>query len=219
MTCSSTYCFSHVPIFQSLKPEQFEQVSQMITRQVYQKGEYVAMAGDLKKCLFIIRQGRVKIVKPMLDGQEHIVRIGEAGDFFGDTTLFNDMPLTTNIEALEETHICMINGDELKALFEQNPAVLFKMATEMSRRIDVIQENISDICHRDVATRVASFLVKFSDSQPITISKKDMASYIGTTRESISRKLSDFQRAGWIKVERNGIYVEELDELNKMVEV
>ena len=219
MTCSSTYCFSHVPIFKSLKPEQFEQVSQMITRHVYQKGEYVAMAGDLKKCLFIVRQGRVKIVKPMVDGKEHIVRIGEAGDFFGDTTLFSDMPLTTNIEALEETHICMINGDELKALFAQNPDFLFRMATVMSKRIDVIQENISDICHRDVATRVASFLVKFSDSQPITISKKDMASYLGTTRESVSRKLSDFQRAGWIKVERNGIYVEALDELNNMVEM
>ena len=216
MTCSKTYCFSNVPIFQSLKPEQFEQVSNMITRRVYQKGEYVVMAGDLKKCLFIIRQGRVKIVKPMLDGQEHIVRIGEAGEFFGDTTLFNNMPLTTNIEALEETHICMINGDELKELFEKNPAILFTMATEMSKRIDTIHENLSGIYHRDVATRVASFLIKFSNSQPITMSKKDMASYLGTTRESVSRKLSDFQRNGWIKVSRHGIYIDNLDELNRI---
>ena len=219
MTCSNTYCFSNVPIFQSLKPEQFEQVSKMITRRVYQKGEYVAMAGDLKKCLFIIRQGRVKIVKPMLDGQEHIVRIGEASEFFGDTTLFNNMPLTTNIEALEETHICMINGDELKELFEKNPSILFTMATEMSKRIDLIHENLSGIYHRDVATRVAAFLIKFSNNQPITMSKKDMASYLGTTRESVSRKLSDFQRNGWIKVDRQGIYIHNLAELNKMTNI
>lgn len=219
MTCSSVYCFSHVPIFQSLEPEQFEQVSQMITRQVYQKGEYVAMAGDLKKCLFIIRKGCVKIVKQMQDGQEHIVRFGKAGDFFGDTTLFSDMPLTTSIEALEETHICKINGDDLKALFQQNPTVLFKIASEMSKRVDLMEENMIDICHRDVAKRIASFLVKFSDSQPITISKQDIASYLGTTRESVSRKLSDFQRAGWIKVKRSGIYVEKVEELNKLIEM
>lgn len=217
MTCSTTYCFSNVPIFQSLKPEQFEQVSKMITSRVYEKGEYIAMAGDMKKCLFIIRQGRVKIVKPMQDGQEHIVRIGEVGDFFGDTTLFNNIPLTTNIEALEETSICMINGDELKNLFEENPGILFTVATEMSKRIDLIQENISDICYRDVASRVAAFLVKFSSKQPITMSKKDMASYLGTTRESVSRKLSDFQRNGWIQVDRQGIYVLNKDELNQII--
>ena len=205
-------------MFQSLKPEQFEQVAKMITRRVYEKGEYIAIAGDMKKCLFIIRQGRVKIIKPMADGQEHIVRIGEAGDFFGDTTLFNNMPLTTNIEALEETHICQINGDELKELFEKNPAILFTMATEMSKRIDTIQDNISDICHRDVASRVASFLIKFSVNKPITMSKKDIASYLGTTRESVSRKLSDFQRNGSIKVDRHGIYIEDIDRLYHLIE-
>lgn len=216
MTCSTSYCFSNIPIFKSLEPGQFEQVSKMITRQAYQKGEFIAMAGHLRKHLFIIRKGRVKIVKPMLDGQEHIVRICEAGDFFGDTTLFNNMPLSTNIEALEATHICMINGDELKQLFKENPDILFTVATEMSKRIDDIQDNISDICHRDVASRVAAFLVKYSAQQPITVSKKDMASYLGTTRESVSRKLSDFQRNGWIQVDRNGIYVLNKQQLEEM---
>ncbi|WP_107838495.1 Crp/Fnr family transcriptional regulator [Metasolibacillus meyeri] len=219
MICPSTYCFSHVPIFQNLKPEEFEKISKMITRHVFKRGEHILLAGDIKKSLFIIRKGQVKIVKLLPNGQEQIVRISGAGDFFGDTTLFNNLPLTTNVEAIEETYICMINGDELKQLLAQNPNILFKILQEMSMRIDAIEENISEICHCDVEARVASFLVRHHDeagTQPITMSKKDIASYLGTTRESISRKLSDFQRAGFIKIERNNIYIENIEGLNEL---
>lgn len=60
MTCSRTYCFSHIPIFQNLKSKEFEKTSKRITCHVFKRGEYILLAGGIKKG---IRKGLVKVVK------------------------------------------------------------------------------------------------------------------------------------------------------------
>ena len=173
------------------------------------------MAGDYDAKLFIIRQGRVKVVKPLVDGNEQIIRILNEGDFFGDTSVFHDQPYTTNIEALEVTHICMLDGAEVKAILAKSPNVLFEILKQLSLRIEDIEHNMSEICHRDVASRVASFLIrqKSEDSYVDNVSKKDMASILGTTRESISRKLSQFQRDEIIQIDKERIHIKNEQEL------
>lgn len=207
MACQTKYCFAHVPIFQNLQEEEFTQIAHMITRRTYRKGEYILLAGDERQTLCIIRSGRVKIVKPLMDGSEQLIRISQDGDFFGDAMLFQETPLAVNVEAMEPTEICVLDGEELKKLLAKTPTILFEMVAQLMSRIDAMATNLSEICHKEVGPRVASFLLKNYDKAETThlLPKKDMASLLGTTRESVSRKLSEFQRAGYIEMDKNTI--------------
>ena len=220
MACQTKYCFSHVPIFQNLQEEEFAQIAQMITRRTYHKGEYILLAGDERKTLFIIRSGRVKIVKPLIDGSEQLIRISQDGDFFGDAMLFQEAPLAVNVEAMEATEICVLDGEELKKLLAKTPTILFKIVEQLTTRIDAMETNLSEICHKEVGPRVASFLLKNYDESETTylLPKKDMASLLGTTRESVSRKLSEFQRAGYIEVDNNMIRLVNVTALSQIAQ-
>lgn len=224
MICSSNYCFSHVPIFQNLKRDEMDQITQMIQRQTYQRGQLILMAGESKKMLFIVRSGKVKVVRPLEDGSEQILRLVNPGDFFGDTTLFQTSPLSTTVEAIEETDICIIDGNQLKAFLEKTPTVLFKILEQLTLRLETVEDNLSAICHKEVGSRVAHYLIKQMEVQNkstflLSESKKDIASLLGTTRETVSRKLSEFQKRGYIEINRNFITIHQTSALRRLATI
>lgn len=83
---------------------------------------------------------------------------------------------------------------------------------QITKRMRMLEERLSVISLKEVDARVANYLleqVQVNDTAKrrftLTLSKKDLASLLGTTRESISRKLYQFQRLGYIMIYDNEI--------------
>ncbi|AVK82374.1 Crp/Fnr family transcriptional regulator [Lysinibacillus sp. B2A1] len=203
MSCQKEYCFSKVPIFQHLKTHEMEKISHIITHQHFDKGNIILLAGDHKKKLFIVRHGRAKVSHISTDGREYVVRVLEKGDFFGDVTLFKDEPQKSTVEALEKTEICSLDGEALMKILAGTPVTLFHMLAQLSTRLEETENHLSEAIYKEVGERLAAFILKSgatakSDSFLLTMSKKDLASYLNTTRETLSRRLSAFQKEGYI---------------------
>ncbi|TMN22448.1 Crp/Fnr family transcriptional regulator [Lentibacillus cibarius] len=197
-------CVSLVPIFNHLDHSEQVEVAQTSRSKKYDKREMIFQAGSPSEYLYIVHKGKVKIYNLSESGKEQLIRILEPGDFMGELAIFTDEWLTSYAEAMEPTEICAIHKSDLQVLLEEKPAIAFKLLAESTKRLRQAEKNIERLSSQDVEKRLASFLieqVKVHDSFKITLpmSKKDLASYIGSTQETLSRRLTNFEESGWIE--------------------
>ncbi|MDP5275318.1 Crp/Fnr family transcriptional regulator [Chengkuizengella axinellae] len=197
-------CVSKVPIFNHLNQEEMKEIASLIQSKTFKKGEVIFSANSSINELFIIHTGRVKIYRLSESGREQILRVLEAKEFMGELTLFNESLTQNYAEATEKTEICVIQKLDLQKLIEKKPSIALRILEEFSRRLTNADQLIQQLGSADVETRLASVIIDLSNKQisrtvTLPMSKRDLASLIGTTQETISRKLSTFQEHGWIK--------------------
>lgn len=197
-------CIERVPIFNSLAFDEMIEISMTTTQREYGKGEIIYLEGAHEEKLFIISIGKVKVAKLSEAGKEQIIRVLGPGDFLGELSLFTQSPLNSNAEALEATTVCIVDGKEINRLIEKRPSIALKLLREMSIRLEKAENQIQALAIQDVEQRLADTLIRMADDNNfinLTISKKDLASHIGMSQETLSRKLTIFQNKGWIKQE------------------
>ena len=222
LKCNRKYCLSFVPIFQSLKPEDLMEISHIMTHKTYKKGEVIFLAGDLSNHLFVVRKGTVKITHVFEDGREQVVRIIQTGDFFGELALFRDSPLTSNAEAIMETEVCILQGHAFKDIIVKIPSLQLNLLNQLSERLEKAEFQLSRLNTQDVGQRLAAFLLQCSENTEhktfkLPVDKTDAASMLGTSRETLSRKLSLFQRKGYIALSGREIRICDKEALQELL--
>ncbi|HZJ82204.1 MAG TPA: Crp/Fnr family transcriptional regulator [Clostridia bacterium] len=194
-------CIELVPIFSNLNHEEMLEIASITVDRVYKKGEMIYMAGDEGKDLYVIHQGKVKITRFSDTGKEQVIRVLGPGEFMGELSLFSPNYLTDNGEVLEETIVCIIRGEEMKGIISKYPTISFKILEELSQRLEKAENLIESINLQGVERRLAETLINMADHKNeviLKMSKRDLASHIGMSQETLSRKLSSFQDMGLI---------------------
>ncbi|WP_062532020.1 Crp/Fnr family transcriptional regulator [Jeotgalibaca dankookensis] len=199
-------CVSLVPIFNHLEEEQLNEIMKTTQSVSYQKNEIIYHAGDKSDSLYIISSGRVRIYRLSASGKEQLVRIINVGDFTGEMALFSEGIHESYAEAMKDTKICMIKRSDIQDLLLKYPSISLKFLSEFSNRLEESEKQTTRFSTEQVDTRIALFLVESldeadSESLELTLpmTKKNMASYLGTTPETISRKFNELEERGYIK--------------------
>jgi CRP/FNR family transcriptional regulator, anaerobic regulatory protein len=203
-------CVAGVPIFNPLSNSEMQEVAQMGVSKTYLKGELIFQPEDSSENLLIIHKGKVKIYQVAESGKEQLLRILEPGDFMGELSLFTNEMVSSFAEAMVKTEICMIKRPDLQELLSNHPKISMKILEEFGRRLSNAEKTIERLSLQDMEKRTASYLVDLvmahvdpENTLPpyqltLPMSKKDLSSFIGTTQETLSRRLSTFQDRGWI---------------------
>jgi|SRR5690625_329550 len=214
-------CISKVPIFNHLEPDEMLEILKKSSQMTFKKGEIIYMEGDPLEYLYIVHKGRVKVYQLFESGKEQLLRILESGEFMGELALFAEKVLDSYAEALEQTEVCAIHRNDIQELMKTHPTISLKILSEFSTRLEATEFLVSQLSYRDVQTRTASYLVKLAEKNQtnqivLPMSKRDLASHLGTTQETISRRLSHFQTNGWIEQEgQRNIKIIDLEALEK----
>ncbi|WP_461370747.1 Crp/Fnr family transcriptional regulator [Candidatus Darwinibacter acetoxidans] len=195
-------CIDLVPIFQNLTSEEKQEVAQITSQKSVEKGELIYSMGDEVDSLFVIHSGLVKIYRLSDTGKEQVLRLVKPGDFLGELTLFSHSPMGHYAEALEPCSMCIIEGSQLKALMGKYPTIAFKVLEELSQRLEKTEQLLEDISLHSVERRLAQVLLDLSaggNEIELEMSKRDLASQMGMSGETLSRKLSSFEAQGLIE--------------------
>jgi CRP/FNR family transcriptional regulator len=208
--CQHQLCTKRVPIFKELNGNEIERVVNLIVRRSYIKGEMISLEDSMLDSLVIISHGKVKAFKYTQEGKEQILYILTEGDFFGERNLLKNQRASYNVEALEETSICMINKKDFQGLLRECPEISFKIIDELSSRLERLENTVQNMGTRNIEARISAVLLEFierygkSHSKGIIVelplSREGIANYIGLTRETVSRKLSHLQEVGIIEM-------------------
>ena len=200
-SCGQKNCIEIVPIFSNLSAAEVREVASITRARTYEKGQAVYNAGDHKEKLYVVHTGKVKIYRLSQAGKEQVIRLVGPGQFFGELALFSPQASTEYALALEQSTMCIIGGPLIKNLIGTHPAIGLKVMEELSQRLDKAERLIRDLALQSVEQRLARFLLEEArDSREVRLktTKGNLASQLGMSQESLSRKLASFQAKGLI---------------------
>lgn len=173
--------------------------------------------GDAEKVVFLIKSGRVRISRNTADGKEVTVAILGPGDMFGEDALFGGIERTTVATCMEETLICKAHADDLFALLAGNSALALNVAQMLNDRLSDASATIEDLAYAKISDRLVNLFERLATEHGRTtgegtlldlrLTHQDIASIIGSTRETVSLEMNQLVRAGQIKQESGYIIV------------
>ncbi len=212
-------CISIVPIFNHLDAAEMAEIVKETRAVTHERGQTIYRAGEPSDGLYIVHRGRVKIYRLSDSGKEQLVRILGPGDFTGELSLFSESVHDAYADAMERVELCVMGREDFQKFLHQYPAVSLKVLTEFSARLAQSENQAAAIALESTETRIAMYLANQVDANrnnkiTLAMSRKDLASYLGTSPETISRRLTEFEEAGWIRqLSQREIEVVDLDAL------
>jgi CRP/FNR family cyclic AMP-dependent transcriptional regulator len=224
MTAQTADFLASVPMFSGLQRDELLKFAELTRERTYPKGSVILFQGDPGDSLYVLRQGRAKVVLIGEDGREVILGVLEPGAHFGELALIDDQPRSAHVIAMEDSQLLILRREDFRRRVEANPSVAWALLTELSRRLRRADQKIGGLVLLDVPGRISRLLLDLSaESSNGTIEKplthQTIAQMIGASRETVSRAMKDFQEEGLIRVERRRIAVANRDALEKRAQV
>ena len=207
--CADRLCMHKVPILSSLDEADLVKISDMISHHEFKKGETLMREGDRIDSIIIIHDGSAKAYKNTSDGREQILYVFTEGDFFGEQNLFKNHFSHYTVEALTILKTCHLSKEQFQQLLYLYPNIAIKIINELGSRMSRLESAMQSMGVRNVDNRIGETLLDFAnkygtrDSKGIIIhlplSREGIANYLGVARETLSRKLSQFESEGIIR--------------------
>jgi CRP/FNR family cyclic AMP-dependent transcriptional regulator len=201
-----------VPLLSRIPPEELRQFAEVTREKEYPRGSVILFEDDPGDSLFIVRDGRVKVVLVAEDGREVVLGVLGVGDHFGELSLIDDQPRSAHVIAMEDSTLLVLRRDDFRRRVEATPAVAWSLLGELSRRLRRADGKIGGLVLLDVSGRIARLLLDYveeagSETIEKPVTHQMIAQMIGASRETVSRSLREFQDAGMIRVVRRRITV------------
>lgn len=211
---SGTSCVGIVPLFQGLSSAEQETVAAHARPIRRKRGEAIHRPGDDVSHLLVVHRGRVRISHLAPNGHEQLLRVLEPGDFIGETAFVTGARPDDWATALGDVELCSFDHADLGALVTQFPDIAVRMLRTVTTRLDAAERLIADLTSADVEARLAGYLVGLPARRDaggllvtLPLAKKDIASLLGTTPETLSRKLAAFTEAGLVTVRGRDVLI------------
>jgi CRP/FNR family transcriptional regulator len=180
-------------------------------RKVVLRGEHIFRGGDNTEAIYVIRSGSVKSYMIMEDGEEQVLNFFMAGDVLGLDGMGGDSYISSTV-ALEKTTFCRLPLSELSRR-EIGQGFLNIISNCLTREHNLMLM----LARKDADGRMASFIVDMSKQSQklghservinLTMTRQDIANYLGLAIETVSRTLRRFQDSGMMYVTRRKIEI------------
>ncbi|MBI3749475.1 MAG: Crp/Fnr family transcriptional regulator [Chloroflexi bacterium] len=198
-------CVARVPIFADLSPGQQDQVAAFARPVHVPRGEIVYMAGSDLHRLVVVHRGRIAMRHLSADGRERVVRVLGEGDVVGEAAFVTGERPDHEAVATADSELCTLDHADLVDLVRRYPRIAVRMLQSVTERLVRAERMLATFAITEVETRVAAWLL----DQPtvddggrrmviLPMAKKDIASFLGTTPETLSRRLAGLAREGLI---------------------
>jgi CRP-like cAMP-binding protein len=200
-----------VSIFSDLEADALAALERLADVRDYAEGAVIVSQQDAGDALFVLVRGRVKVVLFGESGREVILSVFRSpGDFFGEMSLLDDEPRSATVIAAEPSRLLALSREAFRSHISRHPRTALRVLTELSRRLRRADDVIGNLALLDVYGRLAGKLRELAESEGeeteagVLVRKRptqaEIAATIGTTRETVSRALSEFARRGYLEM-------------------
>ena len=209
-------------LLQNLSDESLEQVARIGTLQSFQTGVILFSDGDECKGSFIILEGQMKVFKYAETGREQIMGMLGPGDYLAGVPAFDGRRYSANATALDPLRVLFLPRDTFLELVRRDPTLSFNLLTIFSHHLRRFAQLIETLSLKEVSGRIATYLLLLShqlgDSEVVelAITKAQLAAFLGTVPETLSRVLQKMGRDGLLKLDGNTIRILDFQELKAL---
>jgi CRP/FNR family transcriptional regulator, global nitrogen regulator len=186
-------------------------------REAFRSEGHDLHAGDPDDQLYFLLSGTVRLYKIYGDYKEATTALLKEGGVFGKLNLVEGRWQDVFAEAVTDSRVASIQKASIERVIKSDPGFALKLFSSFSERLRQSDEVIESLLHREVSTRLATLLInlgeRFGESNGVGIlidvrlTHQDLANMIASTREAVSKVMSELQRDGVIESRNRRIVI------------
>ncbi|MFO7890330.1 MAG: Crp/Fnr family transcriptional regulator [bacterium] len=195
------------PLFEHLSSKSLDQVAGICLQHQAAKKELLFLEGDKGYSLYILVQGSIQLYKTGPDGKEVAIKTVKPGELFAEVVLFGDNTYPVTAVTLTDSTLYMLPKHQFSCLLE-NPEFRKDFIVNLLDKMKFLTDQMKYLTQYDVEDRLFLFLKEqYPGEETIhtKLSKKDIATAVGTTPETLSRVLLRLKQDGRLIWEGNTI--------------
>ncbi|MBO3092738.1 Crp/Fnr family transcriptional regulator [Schleiferilactobacillus harbinensis] len=196
------HCTRLVPLFAELSQPAKDEIDALTQDRQLQKGEQIARPGDGER-LVVVAHGLLKTYQLSASGKEQLLSITKPGGYVGEQALLGAPNPNAYTEALQASTVCFIDRSDFTRLLLDHPRLSVALLTATAKKIQRAEQQTGYLADESVPDRIQAYLQDLrteagTDTVTIPFAWKELANYLGTTPETMSRQLKIMTTAGMI---------------------
>ena len=207
--------------FTSVEIETLEQIS---TIRTFEKKQYIYYPQEPSKNIFFLKEGRVKIGTYSSEGKEVIKSIVYPGQLFGELGLIGEQRRSDFAKSLNESvKVAIINIDDMRVLMNGDMQLNLKVMTQIGNRLRKVERRLESLIFKSARARIVDLLKDMANERGLKVgyevllrqffSHREIAAMTGTSRQTVTKVLSDLKRSNLIHTDRKNILIRDMANL------
>jgi CRP/FNR family transcriptional regulator, nitrogen oxide reductase regulator len=217
-----------LPVFAGLSERDWDKVTDLFSERQYQRDDYIFLEGEAPEALYVVRSGKVKVVRHSTDGKDVVLRVVGPGQLLGSVAVFDGGGYPGTAQAIEECVMLVVSRNDCLTLVTRFPVFALTVINDMGIRLRSSAEQIRSLAVERVEQRIARTLLKLGMSAGVDtadgrviempLTRQDVADMTGTTVETAIRVMSKFRRLEIIRTRRGKVVLVDIDALQEVAE-
>jgi CRP/FNR family transcriptional regulator len=203
----------HCPLFAGSSSARIDAIVAATTIKTLAKGEYLFCEGIPVFGFFVVKTGAIKLHRLNLKGQEQVIQIVWPNESFAEESLLAASGYPASACALAPTQVLVVHKAEFVDLLKHDHELVLRLLRSVGNHVQGLVGLVDDLTLKDVKTRLAQWLLHrcpHPDSREpqciqLPITKRVLASELGTTSETLSRTLTRLRQLQLISVEARAV--------------
>lgn len=224
-----------VPLFAGLEAEQLRRLALHAVPRRVEPDELIFMEGDECQGLYVVFSGAIKIFKLSAQGREQVLTVERAGGVVAELPVFDGGPFPASCKPIEPSILLFISKQDFRRSCQQDPELALKVLASVGARLRRLVMIIEELSFMTVRSRLAALLLQIVRAEKATVpaeesgaaktpppvavtlrmTQQEMAAWIGTVRELVSRNLGRLQAEGIIRLEGHRLVVLDVERLER----
>jgi len=213
--------------FCALSQESVAAFNQIKHAAVFPEGAVIFIEGQSPRGIFMVCQGQAKLSTTSREGKTFILRIAKPGEVLGLHAVVTGMPYEVTVQTMQPSQLNFVNREDFLRFLKAHGDACLHAAQQISRECRDAYEVVRSIgLSHSISTRVAKFLLESALEGKVTdgavrvklvLTHEDIAQLTGTTRETITRILSEFRKQDIVELKGSTLTIRNKDALERLV--
>jgi len=202
-----------IQLFSSLTDDELHQIKDKLSLKRYKKHEVILFEEDTTEYMYIILNGKTKVIQTTEDGKEILLAMHLSGEFFGEMSLLDGKTSPATVVAMEDSSVAIISRQEFYSLIRAQKRILDNLLLILCSRLRDSWEKIQLLNLKNASQRIKILFLMLSDKYGektaegvtlnIRLTHQEIAEMTGMTRETVTRMIDKWQKDGEISVLKN----------------
>ena len=204
-----------LPFFTDIPEQELVRISAFFVERGFSPSQAIYREGSQAERLYVLADGKVKLLKFGGNSREVPLGILRPGDFFGNFTYISGDAYQESAIALTQACALSISNQDFRTIVDRTPELAIRSMQIMAARLNASTQKVLQLGSMSVEQRLAFTLLDLDAKLgleragerviDVPLSQEELAGMTATTPESVSRWMSQMRKQGVIKSGRKWV--------------